>query len=336
MPQAQTEPISSFAAFRNRLSVSGTLVALTALRIGVGRDNSVIGNDLPVLRDVFGAPFVPGASIKGALRAQLEALLRGVIPDSAMPDSKQLEDLSLKISEIRKHIKDPEQCQVAIDEAISRVTSRRAAHDFEQLEQRTQAIGGFKRQNRELSDAQISRLIWNQSSLIDLTFGSPEVAGRLFVKDALVDRSLWFDQYEIRNGVALNRDTETAEDGLLYDYEVVPAGTRFGFELTLENAENWQLGMLLLALRPWQAGQVQIGGFRSRGLGYVQLIAPTFTFAELHEGQPDDILRMLCDPATLEQLGIAPAERDVEALKPGWYTAFRNELGKRLGKVSHA
>ena len=131
-------------------------------------------------------------------------------------------------------------------------------------------------------------------------------------------------------------DTETAEDGLLYDYEVVPAGSRFGFELALENAADWQMGMLLLALRPWQAGQVQIGGFRSRGLGYVQLIEPSFTFAELHEREPDDILRMLCDPATLELLGIAPAEHDVETLKPGWYTAFRNELGKQLDEVGHA
>jgi len=305
MPQAQTEPSYSFAAFRNRLTVSGALMALTALRIGVGRNNSVIGNDLPVLRDIFGAPCVPGASIKGALRAQLEALLRGVHPTMA-----------LDLLQIEEQMRGP-------------VADLRERKDIQEKRERGQIAE---------ADRLFSEAIWSPSysTMIDLTFGAPWVAGRLFVKDALVDRSLWFDQYEIRNGVALNRDTETAEDGLLYDYEVVPAGARFDFELVLENAADWQLGMLLLALRPWQAGQVQIGGFRSRGLGYVQLIDPSFTFVELREQQPDDLLRMLCDPDTLAQLAIAPAENKVEILKPGWYEAFRNELGKRLREVGHA
>ncbi|EFO81931.1 CRISPR-associated Csm3 family protein [Oscillochloris trichoides DG-6] len=305
MPLTQTEPIYSFAAFRNRLTISGALVALTALRIGVGRDNSVIGNDLPVLRDVFGAPLLPGASLKGALRAQLEALLRGVHPDMA-----------LDLLEIEKRMQ-------------KQVADLRERDDIRQKRQRGQTAD---------ADWLFSQEIWSSaySTMIDLTFGAPWIAGRLFIRDALVDRKLWFDQFEIRNGVGINRDTETAEDRLLYDYEVVPAGVRFGFELVLENAADWQLGMILLALRPWQEGRVQIGGFRSRGLGYVQLIDPTFNFVELHEQQPDDLLRILCEPALLEELGIAPAVNNVEDLKPLWYKAFRNELDRRLDEVSHA
>ena len=65
------EQIYSFATLRNRLTVRGTLVARTALRVGAGRASGVVGNDLPVLRDALGHPFVPGASIKGTLRARL-------------------------------------------------------------------------------------------------------------------------------------------------------------------------------------------------------------------------------------------------------------------------
>src|SRR5215216_2517697 len=89
------EPIYSFAALQNRLQVQGTLTAQTALRIGSGRSSDINGNDLPVLRDSLGAPFVPGASLKGAFRARVEALVRAVQPGQA-----------LDLPEIEEHMRD--------------------------------------------------------------------------------------------------------------------------------------------------------------------------------------------------------------------------------------
>lgn len=250
------EPIYSFAALHNRLTVRGDLLALTALRIGAGRATEIIASDLPVLRDAFDRPFIPGASLKGALRAQVEALVRAVHPDQAF---------------------DLEQIEVHMRREISRLKEQ---HD---------------------DDMKLSKAIWQQSTLIDLTFGAPWVAGRVFFKDAHVDSRLWFGQFESRNGVGINRDTETVEQGLLYDYEVVPAGVRFHFDLVVENAAPWQLGMLLAALKPWQRGDVQIGGFRSRGLGYVQLVgregreAPEIRYIAVREGVAgvDDVITWL-------------------------------------------
>jgi CRISPR-associated RAMP protein (TIGR02581 family) len=289
----------SFATLNNRLVIKGNLVAVTALRIGAGRDTNVIGNDLPVLRDSLGAPFIPGASLKGAFRARVGALVRAVMQDNGTSDFKQLEKLSQELKEIRDRVKNEEQRRVFFDQAIQKIIPDLAALDFDQLEKRTQAFSQLKQTNRDLSDEQLSAIIWNHSTLIDLTFGSPELAGRIFFKDALVDHSLWFNQFETRNGVALNRDTETAEDQRLYDYEVVPAGTRFDFELVLENAADWQLGMILLALKPWERGEAQIGGFRSRGLGYVRLVGPgdseppEMRFTRVQT--VDDVLSLLAD-----------------------------------------
>lgn len=243
------EPIFSFAALQNRLVVRGNLVALTALRIGAGRSSNIIGNDLPVLRDALNAPFVPGASLKGAFRARVESLIRAVHDDQARD-----------LPGIEEHMRDA---------MIPLIQANRT----------------------DENDSGLSEKIWNKSTLIDLTFGAPWVAGRIFFKDALVDRKLWFDQYEIRNGVALNRDTETVEQGLLYDYEVVPAGVRFDFELMVENAAPWQLGMVLLALRPWQNGDVQIGGFRSRGLGHIQLADIRASYTNIQTAE--DVLTLL-------------------------------------------
>ncbi len=273
------EPIYSFAAVHNRLTVRGDLLALTALRIGAGRATEIIANDLPVLRDAFDRPFIPGASLKGALRAQVEALVRAVQPDQAF-DLEQLEaHMRREISQLKEQ------------------------HD---------------------DDMKLSKAIWRKSTLIDLTFGAPWVAGRVFFKDAHVDPRLWFGQFESRNGVGINRDTETVEQGLLYDYEVVPAGVRFHFDLVVENAAPWQLGMLLAAFKPWRRGEAQIGGFRSRGLGYVQLVgregqeAPEIRYIAVREGVAgvDDVLAWLNGDG--EAVG-ADQERE-------WIAAFRTVL----------
>jgi CRISPR-associated RAMP protein (TIGR02581 family) len=224
MPR-HNEHTLSFAALQNRLIVAGTLTARTALRIGAGRSQALSGSDLPVLRDVAGRPFIPGASLKGALRARAEALL--VAAGQDVRDFQGLED--------------------ALRDTIQPI------------------ITGAKK------DSDKAQEIWSKSTLIDLTFGAPWVAGRLFVRDAPVLAESWFGQHEVRNGVGLNRDTETAEENILYNYEVTPAGTQFAFRLTLENAEDWQRGLVLLLLRPFERGEAAIGGFRSRGLGQVQL-----------------------------------------------------------------
>ena len=73
-----------FDYFDNRVTLSGTLTAQTALRIGAGRATAVIGTDLPVVRDALGKPYIPGSSFKGTLRSFVEALVRGVKDDKSL------------------------------------------------------------------------------------------------------------------------------------------------------------------------------------------------------------------------------------------------------------
>ena len=273
----------SFATLRNRLRVTGTLVALTALRIGSGRSTEVTGTDLPVLRDARGRPLIPGASIKGALRSRMESLVRVVNDDEAL-DLPALQD---KVGDLAKLLE----------------------HDADLKRLRA------KSNNAAAVDQYTSTFYWKHSTLIDLTFGAQWTASRVFVRDALVDTSLWFGQYEVRNGVGIDRDTETASDGLLYDYEVVPAGTRFDFALSAENMADWQLGMLVLALAPWERGEAQVGGFRSRGLGYVQLEGASYDYTTV--ANADDVI------ALLEGSGGAKIDADD---RREWIAAFKAAL----------
>jgi CRISPR-associated RAMP protein (TIGR02581 family) len=112
-----------------------------------------------------------------------------------------------------------------------------------------------------------------ETCLVCRVFGSPWLASKINIRDLLVDEKIWFGQFEVRNGVAIDRDTETAADGKLYDFEVVPAGTRFNCEIVIENAADWELGLAMLGLRSFDPkhGGGALGGGRSRGLGVVTI-----------------------------------------------------------------
>jgi CRISPR-associated RAMP protein (TIGR02581 family) len=77
---------------------------------------------------------------------------------------------------------------------------------------------------------------------------------------------------EVRDGVGIDRDLGSARKGIKYDYEVVPAGARFDVCIVLENAEEWEIGLLLLSLKAMEQGELPIGGKTTRGLGWGKLI----------------------------------------------------------------
>jgi CRISPR-associated RAMP protein (TIGR02581 family) len=102
-------------------------------------------------------------------------------------------------------------------------------------------------------------------------FGAPWLASCVLIRDLTVDEATWFGHYQLRDGVALDRDTETASEGKLYQFEAVPAGVRFHFELVADNLQPEEKGLLFMSLHAFERGEVPLGGARSRGLGAVKL-----------------------------------------------------------------
>ncbi len=81
---------------------------------------------------------------------------------------------------------------------------------------------------------------------------------------------------EIRDGVAISPSTGTAEEHKKYDFEVLPAGTRFPIRVDLVlpaphgQDEKSLLALLATALDAFSHGEGSFGARRSRGLGRVQ------------------------------------------------------------------
>jgi CRISPR-associated RAMP protein (TIGR02581 family) len=102
-------------------------------------------------------------------------------------------------------------------------------------------------------------------------FGSPFAAARVNIGDLYMSSKEWNGVIQIRDGVAIDRDSEKAKDRLKYDFEVVPASASFDLNITLENATDEDLQLLSMGLSEFVHGFGFIGGKRSRGLGACRL-----------------------------------------------------------------
>ncbi|MEH2227040.1 type III CRISPR-associated RAMP protein Csx7 [Nostoc sp.] len=291
-----------FEIFKNRLEIIGVLETVTALRISAGRSSEPIGSDLPVIKDALGRPLIPGSSFKGALRSRLESFLRGIHLDFAANPAQELE-WSIPPDRMSK----------------------------------------FKDDNKNLNPQQkeekLHEFIINNTDLVSSLFGSPWLASKFQIRDLTVSEpeENWFGQYQERDGVAIDRDTETAGDGKLYDFQVVPAGTPFIFQAVIENAEEWELGMLMIGLHQFQTEQIPLGGGRSRGLGVVKLIIEKMNWVDVRDENdkkqtdPEKVknyLRNLIDSNSNPDSFYI----DAQPLKKAWADTFINHLSSELHK----
>lgn len=288
---------------RNQLVVEGILVAESGLRIGTGRDAQLVGTELPVIRDVHDRPFIPGSSFKGALRSHLEAVARGIAPEGVESgfvacDPSEQDEQCVRAG--RVYSTDPNwhypEDRLRLEKPVG-VTDLR------------QGLGN----SGEGPDQTFTQRLLANTCLVCRTFGSPWLASAVQVRDLPVVAEEWFGQFDVRDGVAIDRDKGTVAVGP-YDYEVVPAGTRFKLHIEAENLDQWQQGLLWLGLHALEQGDIALGGFTSRGLGWVKVEDLT---VQLFEGSQ----------ALLDWMSGAGTGEPVEdALAKSWVAAFREEL----------
>jgi CRISPR/Cas system CSM-associated protein Csm3 (group 7 of RAMP superfamily) len=191
----------------------------------------------------------------------------------------------------------------------------------------------LKEQNT--TDTALTDAILQQTDLISHLFGSPWIASKFQVRDLTVLPENWFGQYQERDGVAIDRDTETAADGKLYDYQVVPAGTPFEFRAVVENAEEWELGLLMIGIHQFENEQIPLGGGRSRGLGVVRLeIEKTQWFDT--EDNPERLLTYLQNLVNGEMDSYLCTEERATALRQDWTEALITHLRIKISSQTTA
>jgi CRISPR-associated RAMP protein (TIGR02581 family) len=235
-----------FERFDSRYDLRGRLITKTALHIGAGGSLAVVGSDNPVVRDVNGLPYIPGSSFKGSLRSLVEGIVRALSPGDRQ---------------------EPWACDPLNSPCVR-------ATDLEGL-----------------SDDEISQIVEHgtnnggEACTVCRLFGSPWLASKVKVADLyLTEGTNWRARVEVRDGVAIDRDTETVSGRRKYDFEVVPRETAFDLHLRVDNASDEELGLLFLGLREFTNGGAWVGGNTSRGLGLVRIAWDEFEVVEGRAG----------------------------------------------------
>ncbi|GEA30793.1 type III CRISPR-associated RAMP protein Csx7 [Clostridium diolis] len=226
--------------FENKYIIKGILKAESPIHIGTGTvDFSPTAVDTPVIRDENNNPFIPGSSLKGVLRSFMERLLcSGIFNEYKScnildKDSGKKMELCISDKEV-KEIKE-------------------------------------KYKNDSNKEEKIASDIYKKECDVCKLFGGDYFASKLNILDARLISDKAYVQ--IRDGIAIDRDTLTVNDGAKFGFECVAAGTEFNFEMTVDNLDDNHKDLLKIILNFLQEGEMKVGGKTSAGLGNVKLIS---------------------------------------------------------------
>lgn len=216
----------------NKYLFKGSLHFSSALHIGGGQLNET-NTDLPIVKTPDGLPYIPGSSIKGVFRSLTERI------------ATQINGLkSCLLSSENKECYSSEKSKWKPDADFDgNPVKKTETQIFNELEQG----------------------LCNTCKL----FGSTHRASKVFFKDLNIQQ--WAEMTQIRDGVAIDRDSGTAVPNLKYDYEVLPVDAMFAFQIMAEDLDDTDLGLLSIGLNELVSGNFQVGGKTTRGLGNCQL-----------------------------------------------------------------
>ena len=233
--------VSGFLKLDNRYIVTCTLTPTAALHVGGG---VVSGKtDAPFFEDHMG-PLIPGSTLRGVMRSRLERVLQAIGGDRGcvlFTDDQEIE--------CRTH----PTCFTVNGKLLEK----------------------FKKDHATKPSAERERLLEQKllegNGLCDICrlFGSPLLGSKLRISDARPDDA----KRQVRDGVGIDRDTETAREHIKYDFEALDS-TGFLLRTEIENATANDLALLAILFQEMREPGIDVGGKKSRGLGRCRLTGP--------------------------------------------------------------
>jgi len=235
----QTREIGGVAMFfdkyYNKYIIRGTLRTNSPLHVGAGNESlDPIQVDNGVIVDQNGNPYIPGSSLKGALRSYIESMI-----NSGIWSSNNLRT-----------------CLVVNEPCLNNKTMDEIRNKY-------------KDDNTD-KDLKIAKEIYEKMCDVCKLFGSHYFASKISIRDCKLKSEKAYIQK--RDGVAIDRETGTAADNKKYQYEQVAAGTEFNFYMSVDNLDEELVDLFKLIIKVLDSGELQVGGKTTYGLGSVQLV----------------------------------------------------------------
>ncbi len=147
------------------------------------------------------------------------------------------------------------------------------------------------------------KLAWNNLCLNCKLFGTMGVRSQLVFKDSVLRDA----RTNVRTIIAISRTEGAAAESAFATVEYVEPGARIPLEILGTNLPNYALGYLILILRELHTGGTQVGGFKSRGFGFVRI--------ESIEMRVEGGVREEGGRVVLERIDEDPADREVSVEK---------------------
>ncbi|RLB95643.1 MAG: CRISPR-associated RAMP protein [Deltaproteobacteria bacterium] len=221
----------------NRYCFEGELELITPLCISSGRASD--DTDAPFMRSFDGVPYIPGSTLRGAIRSEVERII-AMVGDAA----------GLKTCTLFEKGSCAEKARVFLLK----------------LEEEERDEGENKTKDERIAE-------FAEKELCDVCklFGSTVYASRLIFEDAQPVSGEIHNR--IRDGVGIDRDTGAAKDGAKFDYEVIEPSENspfFGFKMVAENVNSQDKKIINLILSLLKHG-LYVGGKRAGGLGKIRL-----------------------------------------------------------------
>ncbi len=250
-----------FSIFKNKYRISGNLEVMTALHIGSGVEEN--GLDAPFITidgDSKNKNFyIPGSSFRGYLSTKLERLL---VKENGFKffdkeTGEELNEADVKLifgytnllkKENKKFVEEKRIIRRVLKEFLDKDSIERVLNDENEKD------------NKDFEEAK------KYSSM----------AGRVHISDMLIISDV--DSIK-RDGIKIDRNTGATKDGAKFDYNIIPLGSKFKFEMEIENVEEYQLDLIKLALKDILDEDL-FGGKLSRGIGKCKLNIEKIEFAD--------------------------------------------------------
>ncbi|MEC4685201.1 MAG: CRISPR-associated RAMP protein Csx7 [Nitrospirota bacterium] len=223
----------------NRYIITGELELLTPMSISSGKANPE--TDSPFIRTMNGTVYIPGSSLRGAFRSTVERILAS-LGNTKLTSCILFEDSTSKIC-LAGNKKEK-------DNLLKKIEANQIDEDGIIAELDSKLCGVCKVFG---STFNISKVRF--TDLYPVSGTTPSVVKR--------------------DGVGIDRDTETAVDGAKFDYEVAEKDAQFHFEMIVENVDEADMAVLSIGLNELIRGELWVGGNAAAGLGRCMLNSPT-------------------------------------------------------------
>lgn len=223
--------MKTFDKLENRYIFKGTLSLSEAMHIGSGEGDERVDSTFARNR---GKCYIPGSSLRGALRSTVERIIATLGGYS---------------------------CVLSKDDGSKCITvcrdTQKAFQELVEKGEKESKLADWLEKDGHLCDT--CRL-----------FGSTHFASKVKITDLHLkgDNN---PQGVKRTGIGIDRDTETASEGALFDIEVLEKGHEFEFELIAENLEGNDFNILAIGLQEMLRDSFYIGAKSATGLGRCKL-----------------------------------------------------------------